>query len=310
MHSSQIKNCKVPSFLLNAPFSLTALQANNQFMLDLADAERGVDFAAALDEWLELYHFLGERGLVYVLPSQEGLQDLPYVSNLAIVLPHLKDEVAVIANFQTEPRRGETAVGQSFFRSMGFETIVAPKYFEGEADLKYLRDNIYFGAHGMRTSLDTLDWFRDNFDMQVIPIKIRNPYMYHLDCVLFPLSKETVIVCTEVCEKEEIRAIEQVAEIIDIEHDIGQLAFTNLVRCQDYILGDTFIKDFTPGDEWYDLEKKKQAKIESICAAQGLELKQFYLGEFYKSGAALSCLVLPLNYPRRRNYIGIEEKQA
>ncbi len=331
MNSAEIKHLKIPAFLLNMPFSLSTDQPNNIWMNELKPEERIVNKDRALQQWRKVYQFLASKGIVYILPSQEdSLQDLPYISNLGIVLPHWKENVAVVSNFRSEPRRGETPVGEKFFRSMGFETVIAPEYFEGEADLKYLRDNIYFGAYGLRTNLNALNWFRDTYEMEMIPIKMEEEYLYHLDCVLFPLTKEKVLVCTELLEDETISKIEKVAEIIDVEVDLAYCGITNNVKCGKYVLCDSalaefedknydekcydepILKDSTPtrsviegmradtqeGKEFVEFEKMKLDKLTAICAENNRELVVCNLSEFYKSGALLSCLVLSLNYPQ------------
>ena len=330
MNTNNIKNLNVPVFLLNVPFSLATEQPNNIWMNELKPEDRQIDHSRAVHQWLKLYQFLASQGIVYVLPSQPGLQDQTYVSNLGIVLPHTENNVVVISNFRSEPRRGETAVGQQFFASMGFECVIAPPYFEGEADLKHLRDNIYFGAYDIRTSMNTLNWFRDVYDMNVIPIKMTDEYLYHLDCVIFPLTSEKVLVCTKLCDDETLRSIEQVAEIIDVDYKLARVGITNNVRFGDYVLCDFALDEFE--DEYYDEkhyneelfanfavrtrswiettrahpqrghefasnEKRKLDKLTVLCAENGLELVTFNLSEFYKSGALLSCLVMKLNYP-------------
>src|SRR2546428_13996820 len=52
--------------------------------------------------------------------------------------------------FTSEPRRGETAVGEQFFSMMGYRTFVPATRFEGEAELKHLHDNVYVSGHGQR----------------------------------------------------------------------------------------------------------------------------------------------------------------
>lgn len=296
MKRSVLKNLDTPAYLLNAPFFLSTDQPNNATMRKLTPEQRRVDKDRALRQWLRLYHFLASKGLVYLLPSREGLQDQTFVANLGIVLPHLKEDVVVVSNFRSEPRRGETAVGYEFFKSMNLTTVIAPEYFEGEADLKYLRDNIYFGAHGMRTSMEALEWFRQSYDMEIIPIKLYDEHLYHLDCVVLPLSAERVILCAEVCSPETIRAIERVADIIAIEYDLANRGLTNSIRCGNHILCDSHIEDLKQSDALYQIEHNKIAKLNQICAQYGFEPVIFNLSEFYKSGAMLSCMVMHLTY--------------
>jgi N-dimethylarginine dimethylaminohydrolase len=295
-----IKNSALPAYLMNVPFSMETDEPNNAIMMNLTAEERVVDRRKAMEQWLELYHFLSSRGIVYLVPSKEGLQDQPYVANLGIVLPHVEENLAAISNFRTEVRRGETPVGVEFFRSMGFDTVIAPEFFEGEADLKYLRDNIYIGAHGMRTSMSALEWFRDAYGMRIIPLRMQDEYLFHLDCVVFPLTGEKVVLCTAVCDKRTVAEIESVAEIIDIDHDLARAGLTNAVRCGHYVLCDSSVDKMDLPAEMYALERKKVEGLARICVGNGLAPAIFDLSEFDKSGAALSCLVMHLNFASYR----------
>jgi len=108
-----------PAFLMNYPFSYATDAANNQWMKDLKDDQRQPDHVRAAVQFLNLYQNIAAEGLVYLLPTPQGmdLQDLVYTANLGIVLGHLPDQnTVVISNFTSAPRRGETEVGVRFFR--------------------------------------------------------------------------------------------------------------------------------------------------------------------------------------------------
>ena len=138
-----------------------------------------------------------------LLPSTPGLQDQPYVSNLGLVLPHCEQDTVIISRFRSTPRIGEERIGAEFFKLMNFtiehppETFEGePLYFEGEADLKHIRGNLYVGAHGMRTSRNALTWAAERFEMEIVPFRITDRYLYHLDCCFFRISEEAVLLCT------------------------------------------------------------------------------------------------------------------
>jgi N-dimethylarginine dimethylaminohydrolase len=87
---------------------------------------------------------------LFLAPSDVPLQDLTFTANLGIVLSHLPNrKVAIVSNLTSEPRHDETEFGLKYFQVMGYETFVSDTKFEGEADLKYLYDNIYVGGYGI-----------------------------------------------------------------------------------------------------------------------------------------------------------------
>ncbi|MFZ6047021.1 arginine deiminase-related protein [Pseudomonas sp. CR3202] len=249
-------------------------------------------------QFMELYRYISAEALVYILPTPKlsGLQDLLYTANLGIVLDHFSDKnTVVISNFTSEPRRAETAVGFQFFRSMGYDVHVAPSKFEGEAELKHLHDNIYIGGYGIRTEKETYDWMEEKFDMHIIQLPMTDHYLYHLDCLVFPITREHTLVCTELLEKRKIAELERVTNIIDVSLDECYSGICNSVRLPSLVLNSSHIHSLRASTEEYAEEIHKNRKLEDIAADLALEVSYFNLSEFHKSGALLSCMVMHLN---------------
>ena len=280
---------------MNVPFSLSTNGCNNIWMEELSDEARTINLPKAINQWLSLYNFIAGKSLVYLIPSKLGLQDQVYVANLGIVLPHLSN-VAIVSSYRSELRDGETKEGLEFFKSLGFDTHLSPKYFEGEADLKHLNNNIYVGGCDIRSSKEAMEWFEKKFNMKVIKLKMSNPYLYHLDTVLFPLSTHSAMLCTGVLDKNTVSEIEKHTKIIDVPEKYAMYGITNSVRVGKTILCSSNIKELKVTDEDYKLEREKNNFLETICAQEGFEPIFFNLSEFIKSGAMLSCCVMRLNY--------------
>src|SRR5262245_27939391 len=159
-----------PAFLLAFPFCYSTRTANNPWMQDLLPEKRAPDLRRAMVQFFELYRFLASEALVYLLPTPRAceLQDLVFTGNLGVVLDHRPaHDVVVLSNFKTEPRRGETEIGRSFFESMGYEVHVPRTKFEGDAELKHLHDNVYVGGHGIRSERASYDWMERQFDVEI-----------------------------------------------------------------------------------------------------------------------------------------------
>ena len=291
-----------PSFLLCFPFSFSTEVPNNPWMKDLDKERRRPDFKRSAVQFLELYRYLSSEALVYVLPTPRDahLQDLVYAANLGVVLTHLDDKnTVVISNFTSEPRRGETRVGVDFFRQMGYEVSVPPTKFEGEAELKHLFGNVYVGGYGIRSEEETYAWMEKSFDMQVVKLRLTDPYLYHLDCLIFPITKENTLVCTELLEPEEVLELEKVTNIIDVSAEEAYSGICNSVRLPKVVLNSSHLHELKKGSEDYQHELQKNRKLEDIAANLALEVCFFNLSEYHKSGALLSCMVMHLN---RRAY--------
>jgi N-dimethylarginine dimethylaminohydrolase len=205
-----------PAFVMNFPFSLDTSNPNNVWMQELSEEDLKINKPKAYRQFMDLYNFIAGDSLVYTLPSYGEYQDLVYVANLGIYLPHIKDSNNIIlSNFTSEPRRGEEKVGKPFFQMMNYETHMCPHKWEGEADLKYIHDNVYIGGYGIRSEYEAYEWMEENFDMNIIKVEMVEDYLYHLDCSIFPLTKNKTLVCTDLYDPSEIAEIEKHTEVIE-----------------------------------------------------------------------------------------------
>jgi N-dimethylarginine dimethylaminohydrolase len=288
----------VPAYLMNIPFSYSTDEPNNLTMHTLGEQGRLVNIKRAMKQFLDLYYFMASQSVVQILPTPANcqLQDLVFISNLGIVLPHLTDSnTVIISNFKTDPRIGETEVGVNFFTSMGYKVYVPPYIFEGEAELKHLHDNVYIGGYGLRTDIRALEWLEKEFDMKIIKAETNDGNLYHLDCTVFPVTKTQSFVCTDVYPPEVIKQIEREIEIIDVSRADAYRGITNSVRMHNLILNASHISELKVATEIYDNELHKNRSLEDIAARLGFEVVYFNLSEFIKGGALLSCLVMHLN---------------
>jgi len=286
-----------PSFVVNFPFTLDTKNPNNIWMQELSPEELTVNRPRAYRQFMDVYNFMAGSSLTYILPSYGNFQDQVYVANLGIYLPHIKDKNNIIlSNFTSEPRRGEEAVGDSFFKLMNYDTYHCPHKWEGEADLKYLYDNIYIGGYGIRTERESYDWMKNMFGMEIIELEMVDDYLYHLDCSVFPVTNHKTMICSSMYAPEEIKKLEKYTEIIDISEEDALGGITNSVRIGNSIMCSSNISELKKTDKIYEDEAHKIATLEKICSKEGMEPIVFNISEFMKSGALLSCMCFHLNY--------------
>ena len=264
----------------------------------MSSEELKVNRGKAYKQFMDLYNFVSGAGFVCNLPSHGNkFQDLVYVANMGIYLPHIKNSNNIVmANFTSPPRQGEELVGKPFYDLMNYITHDCPYKFEGEADLKYLYGNNYIGGYGIRSEKKAFEWMEKEFDMNIIKLEMVDEYLYHLDCNIFPLTKSKTLVCPEFHLPEEIKKIEEITEIIPVNADDVYSGICNSVRVGNMILCASNISELSINDEMYDGEKHKINALEKICYNEGLEPIIFNISEFMKSGAMLSCMIMHLNY--------------
>jgi len=284
------------SFVMNFPFTLSTSDPNNIWMQELTDEELAVNRPKAYKQFMDLYNFVSGQSLVYLLPSEGNFQDQVYVANLGLQLPHIKDDnVILLSNYTSDPRKGEELVGEKFFNQMGYTTHIAPHKWEGEADIKYLYDNVYIGGYGIRSNIKAYEWMEKEFDMNILKLAMTDEYMYHLDCSIFALNQDQTLVCTELYDPEEIKMLEKHTDIIDVNVDDALGGMTNSVRLGNMVLCASNISEMKKSHEYYEGEKHKIETLEKICSDAGMEPVIFNLSEYMKSGAMLSCMMMHLN---------------
>ncbi len=286
----------VQSFVMNFPHTFSTDNPNNIWMEEMSEKELTINRPKAYKQFMDLYSFMAGQSLVHLLPAEGNFQDLIYVANLGLHLPHIcKENHILLSNYTSPPRQGEEFVGEKFFNQMGYKTAISPYKWEGEADIKYLHDNVYIGGFGIRSDIKSYKWMEENYDMKIIKVKMVDEYMYHLDCSIFPLSPDKTMVCTELYEAEELKQIEKYTEIVDINVDDSTYGMANSVRLGNMILCASNIAELKKSDEFYEGEKHKIESLEKICSNEGMEPVIFNLSEYMKSGAMLSCMVMHLN---------------
>jgi len=286
----------IQSYVMNFPFTISTDDPNNIWMKEMSEKELELNRPKAYKQFMDLYNFMAGQSLVHILPSEGNFQDLVYVANLGLHLPHICDDNHILlSNYTSPPRQGEEYVGEKFFNQMGYKTTISPYKWEGEADIKYLYDNVYIGGYGIRSDIKTYKWMEENFDMNIIKVKMVDEYMYHLDCSIFPLNSDKTMVCTELYDTLELKQMEKHTEIIDIDVEDSMYGMANSVRLGNMILCASNISELKKSHEYYEGEKHKIESLEKICANEGMEPVIFNLSEYMKSGAMLSCMVMHLN---------------
>jgi N-dimethylarginine dimethylaminohydrolase len=178
---------------------------------------------------------------------------------------------------------------------MGYAVHVAPAKFEGEAELKHLYDDVFVGGYGIRSEAATYDWMERTFGIKIIRLREVEEYLYHLDCSIFPITRENTLVCTELFTKRELAELERHTNVIPVSADDAFSGICNSVRMPKLVLNASHIHDLKAGTEDYRFELQKNRRLEDIASNLALEVNYFNLSEFHKSGALLSCMVMHLN---------------
>jgi N-dimethylarginine dimethylaminohydrolase len=282
---------RIPSYLMCAPFTISNKAANNAWMKQ----ERPINRELAFSQWLQLNQFLAANSLMNLLPCEGMFQDLVYVANIGMMLPHIKKPTVILSKYTSPPRKGEELVAKPFFEMSKYRTVMSPIEWEGEAETKWLHDNVYAGGYGIRTKKEVYDWMEKTFGMKVIRVKETDEHLYHFDCELFPLTSEKTIACTELMTDAEVKALEAETGIIPVTAKQAHAGITNCVRCGNMVCCASELPSMRQKDPEYAQVKNVVDTLNKICVDNALESVWFNLSELELSGAALSCCVMHLS---------------
>lgn len=131
--------------------------------------------------------------------------------------------------------------------------------------------------------------------MKIIRLKEKDERLYHLDCSLFVLDEENVIMCDELFGKKEIAEVESVAKIHSVDSILAYNGICNSLRLGSVVLNASNLGTMDKNDELYGETADKDERLIKICEEFGFEVVFVELTESQKSGAMLSCFVAPLN---------------
>ena len=300
----------LPVFVVAPPIIQSIYVENNSYMEDIEK-----QFGKPINElfnpdelmrqWFDIYTTISQEALLLTLPPNPLLQDEVWVNSF-VYLPHLDEPTCVISNFKAEGRDPEADLVEWYLKEMGYKTYRIPNpewTFEGEPTLKHIRENIYIGSYGDRTTREALEWIEKKFDCKIIYLgneQFEYPSganAYHGDCIFCPISVDKVMVVKDACFKDGLKELEKYVEIIPIEdNNLGEFCITNNVVVGYTIYAGTYIELYNPDDEEFKIELKKIDTLENIAANNGFDIVVFDISQFMWFGAALSCCFARLNY--------------
>ena len=314
-YETNINEMDYPKFVLTSPnFSFIEngdYEINNAFMKRyiLENNKGGIEefFSNRFliySQWMDIYKILSQFGIVFTMPSPvKRAKDLVFTANAGVLIPgdstKTGKEQIILSNFRSKQRTIETAINKDFFNLMGYETVFpSGMTFEGYADLKPINLNkkLWVGGYGIRTQVEFYEWMMENFDINIIPIKMDDEELYHFDCNFFVINENNFIV-SDVIDKESIKILEKYGEIHLVTKEDSYMGICNSVKIgTGFIMCGSDIEEMEKNDPYYIKELNKVNRLNEICYKVGVEPIYVDISGFYDLGAGLSCLVMPLDY--------------
>jgi N-dimethylarginine dimethylaminohydrolase len=235
-----------------------------------------VNKAEAKRQWLALrniYEHLGWQ--IELIPPAEHLPDMVFATDCCLMI----GGKILLSNFRYPERQPESAQFESWFKAHGYTKIRHAKHkFEGGGDNLLMGDKILAGW-GFRSDPDAAEEMHDYFGLKVVPLRIVDPYFYHLDTSVTVLSEDTVAFYPDALDKPSQQRLRAAAQNV-IEATLEEARGFGLNAVSD---GHTVI---TSNESESLLAKYRQAGFEVIGTP---------ILEFRKSGGGVKCLTLDLD---------------
>jgi N-dimethylarginine dimethylaminohydrolase len=198
--------------LLCPPRYFDVVDQKNPYMSGKAP----VDTDKANAQWQALCAALEESGYeIVTIDPAPGLEDMVFAANQAFV-GH-KEGVGrfVVPSRMVYPsRQREVAFFSDWYRQRGYRIIdvdFGDDYFEGHGDFLWHPDGSrIYGGYGFRTTSRAVDKFTaamSKMEILVVPLRLVDPYCYHLDTCLCPLNDEAALIYPDAFSADALKAL-------------------------------------------------------------------------------------------------------
>jgi N-dimethylarginine dimethylaminohydrolase len=235
-----------------------------------------VDTLAAHRQWQNLYGIYSEKlnWQVELIQPIKGLPDMVFATDSCVII----GDKVMLSNFRYQQRRPETKLYQKWFSDHGFHDLKIAKHrFEGGGDNLVCGQRILAG-YGFRSDKESHQELADYFGMEVIDIRLINPYFFHLDTCLAALNSDTIAFYPGAIDQPSAKRLKRIfPNIIEASPDEARGFGLNAVSD-----GHTVITS-NGSDSLLQKYKSYDFKVMSTP-----------ITEFRKSGGGVKCMTLQL----------------
>ena len=185
--------------LLCPPNYFDVVDQKNPYM----SRECAVDRVKARSQWENLCSVLQQSGCeIVTIEPVEGLEDMVFAANPVFVGETIGYGKFVVPSRMVYPsRQREVPHFADWFRKQYYRVIeldYGDDYLEGHGDLLWHPDGSrIYGGYGFRSTRGGVEKFAASMsaaNIPVVPLRLIDPYCYHLDTCLCPLSNEAALI--------------------------------------------------------------------------------------------------------------------
>lgn len=269
-------------FLMCPPEHFGVRYEINPWMRD----QVAVDPDLAREQWEGLRAAIEDAGAeVLVMEPHPEVPDLVFTANAGIV----SGRRFVPSHFRFPERQPETAIYADWFEAEGYEVYRLPETtdHEGAGDAVGVPRGdappVLVSAHSFRSDADATPLLADLLGCEVVPIRLVDERLYHLDLTLCPLDDRHALCAPSGWDAAgRAAAAALVPEPLWLEEEEALAFCVNSV-----VVGTTVLMPSVPPRVGRQLE------------AWGFTPVEVQVGEFLKAGGGCRCLTLALDVDLR-----------
>ena len=233
-----------------------------------------VSASKALEQWQSLVEILQSLDIkVEVIDQREDVPDMVFATDQGIV----RDGAILLANFRYPQRQKERIYYREWFREHGFRTRSLSNIFPFEGgDTLFFGDDMLFVGTGFRASVSSCEELSRKLEIDVMPLRLVDPFFYHLDMGFLPIDDQTAFYYPPAFSTNSQNLLKRlVPNLIELsEEAVKAYAANSFVSGQDIIISAGTPKSFH--------DQLKQL---------GLRVHQVEVSEFKKAGGGIHCLI-------------------
>jgi N-dimethylarginine dimethylaminohydrolase len=232
-----------------------------------------VNSKKALKQWEGLVAALESLGIqVEVIEQQPDVPDMVFATDQGIV----RNGAILLANFRYPQRQKERVYYREWFRDHGFRLRALSNIFPFEGgDTLFFGDMLFVGT-GFRASVSSCEELAQKLGIDVMPLRLVDPFFYHLDMGFLPIDDKTAFYYPPAFSGNSQNLLKRlVPNLIEFsEAEVRTYAANSFVSGKDIVVSEETPLSF-------------RDKLQAL----GLKIHPVDVSEFKKAGGGIHCLI-------------------
>jgi len=269
--------------LMTRPEYFSIAEAKNPF----SRINSSIDLHRALEQWENLCSAFKRIGLeVLLVEPQAGFEDMCFTATQAFVGLDREDRsFAIPSRLLHSSRRDEVEHFERWYSQHGYRIIdlelKGEEFLEGAGDLIWNPDwESVWAGFGHRSTCIAVNQFSavmESLGFGVRQLELVDPYFYHLNLCLAPLTPESLLIYPGAFAPETLARIRSWGRTFEVTRDEALQFVCNGVAVNGYYV-----------TSWIN------QRLQQILDRQGIESIVVGLSEFQKAGGSVASLKMLL----------------